>query len=397
MSQQALPEAIRPEHFRYFPYDGFTFCLGLQRGDQVWLSGHSGAVFDGRSGKMAVSGSMASQAAVMYEKIGVILAAAELGFGDVVHLTENVSAAGLETYADAEAARRQVLAGHEPAVSTVIVDRLVRRSALLEVQVTARRSGGTPACGGKQARWHRSVLAEADGVVHLPTLLPVDADGAVVAPGDFGGQYRYCLDRAGRLLAAAGLSLAHVVRTVDYCPPAARNDFAQAGPVRRELLSPLLPAAARILMSKLPVPGALVALDVTASRHQRAAVGAVWEHDEALPASAGVQAGGLLYMSGFSAVDTSTGTLVHPGDLTAQAEHLYSAMLGLTGQAGASAEHVIETIEYVTPAGLPGYRAVAGVRERLLRPPWPASVGAVCAGLVPPGALLAVVPTAVTA
>ena len=32
-------QAIRPEEFPWFPYDGFTFCLGLSEGDAAWTSG----------------------------------------------------------------------------------------------------------------------------------------------------------------------------------------------------------------------------------------------------------------------------------------------------------------------------------------------------------------------
>jgi enamine deaminase RidA (YjgF/YER057c/UK114 family) len=395
MSHATMPAAIRPDHFPYFPYEGFTFCLGLQRGDDAWLSGHSGATWDQSLGKMAVGGSMAEQAATMYDKIGTILAAAGLGFCDVVQLTENVSAAGLDSYPEAEEIRRTVLGGREPALSTVIVDRLVRRAALIEVQVTARRGGGTAVSQSEQTRWRRSVLTEADGLVHLPTLLPVGPDGELIAPGDFGAQYRCCLERADGLLGAVGLSLANVVRTVSYAPMTTRDAYLQAIEARRELLGPVYPADARILMSRLPVPGALLALDVTASRHPHEVVAAGPGHDETVLASRGVEAGGLLFMSGVTATDAQTGKPVHPGDLAAQAAHIYSAILDLVRLTGGSAEQLIETIEYVTPEGVPDYRAVAGVRERLLRPPWPASVGAVCAGLVPQESLLAVIPTAV--
>jgi enamine deaminase RidA (YjgF/YER057c/UK114 family) len=157
--------AIRPVRFPYFPYEGFTFSLGRHDGEHAWLSGHSGATWDDGRQKMTVGGGMADQAATMYEKIGVILDAAGAGFNDVVHITENVTTDGLDSYPEAEDARRNVFGAHEPALTTVIVDRLVRRNALIEVQVTAHRGGGATVTAGPSGRWHRTTLTEAGGLV----------------------------------------------------------------------------------------------------------------------------------------------------------------------------------------------------------------------------------------
>ena len=46
-----------------------------------------------------------------------------------------------------------------------------------------------------------------DGAVYLPTLLPIDAKGEIVAEGDIVGQYFACLERGAELLELAGLSL----------------------------------------------------------------------------------------------------------------------------------------------------------------------------------------------
>lgn len=385
--------AIIPDHFPYFPYRGFTFSLGRYDGEHAWLSGHSGAVWNDDVQKMVTGGSMAQQSATMYEKIGTILTAADLTFGDVVHISENVTASGLDSYAEAEEVRQRVFGANEPALTSVIVDRLVRRAALIEVQVTASRGGGETITAGPTSRWHRTALTAAGGVVHLPTLLPISADGEIVAPGDFGTQYRYCLERAGSMLARAGLSLASVVRTVDYSTPATRAAYRSTHRIRHELLGPVYPAAAGILIARLHLPGALVALDVTASREEIELVNPGWERYSTLSYSPGVRAGQLLFMSGFGALDLATQQALYRTDLAAQAEHTYGTILELVTFAGGTTEDLLETIEFVTPAGLPDYRVVAAVRERLLRPPWPASVGAVCGGLLRPELMLEVIPT----
>lgn len=391
-------EAIRPEKFTYFPYQDFTFSLGRSDGISAWVSGHSGAVWDPALSKMAISGGMGEQSEVMYEKIAVILDGAGMTMADVVHVTENVTIAGLSSYGEAEAVRRTVFAGTEPALSTVVVDRLVRRAALIEVQVTARRGGSTPvlagpAVSGPAVSGHRA--ADDGSVVYLPTILPLDAGGAIVAQGDFRGQYRYCLEQAGQLLDGAGLSLADVVQTVDYSTPATRHRYQASHRVRRELLGPVYPTAAGILVSQLHQPGVLVALDVIASREPLEVVNLGWSRYETLSYSPAVKAGHSLYMSGFAALSLDTQEALFPGDLAGQARYTYSTILELLASAGAGPRDLISTLEFVTPAGVPDYRAVAAVRHELLTSPYPASVGAVCAGLLRPEFLLEVIPFAI--
>lgn len=387
--------AITPAHFPYFPYEGFTFSLGRYDGEYAWLSGHSGAVFSEAAGKMAITGGMGDQATMMYEKIGAILAAADLGFGDVTHVVENVTMGGLDTYTEAEQVRLDLMGGHEPALTTVIVDRLVRRAALIEVQVTAERGGGALITVGSSTRFRSGVANDSGGTVELPTILPIDDNGEIVADGDFRGQYEYCLERAGTMLEAAGLTLANVVRTLDYSTAATREVYSSAHRPRMQLLGPVYPGSAGLLMSRLHRPAALVALDVTAARGEAVLVNPGWTRYDSLSYSPGVQVGDKLFMSGFAAVDMPTDASLYPGDLGAQAEHIYTMINELVAHAGGTAAEIVDTLEYVAPAAVPDYRIVADVRQRLLAPPWPASVGAVCGSLLRPELLLEVIPFAV--
>jgi enamine deaminase RidA (YjgF/YER057c/UK114 family) len=345
---------------------------------------------------------MAEQARTAYEKVLTILAAAGFGPGDVTRITENVAIAGLDDYAAAEAVRQELFGAHLPVLRTVVVDRLIRRTALLEVELHAVAGGGTELRAASEPRpagaWRASPVREGhDGAVYLPTMVPVDADGEVVHPGDLVGQYAYCLDRAGELLAAVGLSLDAAVTTYDYTTPATRDVYRRTRRVRRERLggAGVYPGAGGILMSRLHHPDALVALDVTASRHPLEPVNPGWSRYDTLTYAPGVKAGRTLYMSGFAALDMRTQEALHPGDVGAQAEATYGAVLELLAHAGLGPQDLVETTEYCVASALPGYRAVAGVRERLLSPPWPASTGAICAGLLRPELLIEVFPTAV--
>ncbi|MBW9216128.1 hypothetical protein KV102_14910 [Mumia sp. zg.B53] len=393
--------AIRPPSFPWFPYEGFTFCLGLAEGETAWTSGHTAASHDPAIGKMTVDGSMEQQARTAYEKVLTILAGAGLGPGDVTRITENVTLAGLPEYEAAAAVRRELFGEHQPTLRTVVVDRLVRRAALLEVELHAVAGGGKELRAASEARdagtWAASPVREGhDGAVYLPTMIPVDASGEVVAPGDFVGQYRYCLEQADVLLRQAGLSLDDAVTTYDYSTPETRSVYRKTHRVRKELLggAGVYPGAGGILMSRLHHPDQLVAIDVTASRHPLELVNPGWSRYDTLTYAPGVRAGRTLYMSGFAALDMETQEALHPDDIGAQAEATYGAILHLLKHESLDATHLLETTEYCVESALPDYRAVAAVRERLLSPPWPASTGAICAGLLRPEFLLEVFPTA---
>ena len=109
-------------------------------------------------------------------------------------------------------------------------------------------------------------------------MLPVDADGEVVAEGDIVGQYSCCLDAAGELLEAPGCRSTTRSRptTTPPPPPATLPRDASASAKDRLGGAGVYPGAGGILMSRLHRPGVLVAIDVTASRHPLAAVNPGW-------------------------------------------------------------------------------------------------------------------------
>jgi enamine deaminase RidA (YjgF/YER057c/UK114 family) len=297
--------------------------------------------------------------------------------------------------------RREVFGAHEPTVTTVVVERLVRSAALLEVEMHAVRGGGAELLAASERReagtWAPSPVREGyDGTVHLPTMVPVDESGDIVSPGDFVGQYAYCLDRADVLLRGAGLSLDDAVTTYDYSTPASRDVYRKSHRVRKERLggAGVYPGAGGILMSRLHHPEALVAIDVTASRHPLELVNPGWSRYDTLTYAPGVRAGRTLFMSGFAALDMETQKALHPDDIGAQAEATYGAVLHLLEYAGLGPADLLSTVEFCVEPALRDYRAVAPVRERLLSPPWPASTGAVCKALLRPEFLLEVFPTA---
>ncbi|WP_256839406.1 RidA family protein [Ornithinimicrobium faecis] len=389
---------IRPAEFPWFRYDGYTFSLGLTDGENAWLSGHSASEHDPDSGRMVVRGGMADQTRTAYAKIAAILEAADLSWQDVTKVTENVTITGIEAYAEAEQVRRDTLGAHSPVVSTTIVDSLLRPAALIEIEVHATRGGGTALQASSGAGWDRRGVREGhDGEVLLPTILPVDERGEVVHQGDFVGQYAYCLDKADRLLNGVGLSLDAAVSTYDFSTPETREVYRKSHRVRKDRLggAGVFPGAGGILMSRLHTPEVLVAMEITANRLPLTGVNPGWSRYDTLTYTPGVRAGRTLYMSGFASLDMESQEVLHPGDVVAQAETTYGAIMEVLEAAGGGPENLTGSIEFVSREGLADYRGVAKVRERLLKAPYPASTGAICGGLLRPEFLLEVFPSAV--
>lgn len=385
-----MSEAIKPANFPWFDYTRYSFSLGLRAGNGVYLSGHTASEYDAASGRVVVKGGMAEQTRTAYEKVGAILEAAGLSFTDVVRVVEYLRPEGIERYGEAAQVRDEVFGSQKPAVNTVPVRSLLRPEAFIEIEVTAGEAGPATAFGAALP-----VARESAGVVYLPSVLPVDADGAIVGTGDIVTQTQAIFERARGMLEALGLGFDHVVKTVDYITPAVLSDYRGTGRVRREHLGPVYPSAVGILMPRLMHPDALIQYDFIASRDVPEAVNPDWSRYEKLTYSPGVRAGRLLFLSGQGALDPESNEVQFDGDVVAQAGYTYGNILKVVEAAGGGPQHVVKTIEYVTPAALANYRGVAAVRSRLLSEPLPASTGLVCEALLRPEMLIEVDPFAV--
>ena len=150
-------------------------------------------------------------------------------------------------------------------------------------------------------------------------------------------------------------------------------------------------------MPRLIHPDALIQYDFIATRDEPVAVNPGWDRYRKLTYSPGVRAGNLLFLSGQGALDPATERIVHEGDVAAQAEYTLQNIVKVVEAAGGRAGNLVKTVEYVTPAALPRYREVAGVRSRLLVEPRPASTGVVCEALLRPEMLIEIDALAVLA
>jgi enamine deaminase RidA (YjgF/YER057c/UK114 family) len=373
-------QALKPSRFPWFDYSRYSFSLGLKLGERTYLSGHSASEHDPAKGAIVVNGPMEQQARTAWAKIAAILDGGGQTLADVVRVVEYVTPSGVDDYTSALKVRTEVLGANRPAVSTVVVNSLLRPQALIEIEVTAGHADAPPQtpshCGWPAAR-------AAGDVVYLSSMLPLDNAGAIVG-GDVAAQTRAIFASATQILAAFGLTLADVVKTVDYLTPGALPRYKETAQVRRDHFAPVFPAATGIIMQRVAHPAALIQVDFIASRRAHAAINPGWRTYEKLTYSPGVRAGDTLFLAGHAALDPDSGRVMHPGDIVAQAAYIYEKILQVIAAAGGGPEHLVKTIEYVTPAGLPRYREIGALRTRVLRQPLPAATGVVCEALLRP-------------
>lgn len=324
--------------------------------------------------------SLGQRAAQRYAELTARLHDDGRTLADVARVREYVHADLMAEYGEIVQARAEALGAAHPAVTTTVVQHLwsaTERQPAVQVDADLTGTPGAP-----------------DGTVYLPSVLPIDDGGAVVAPGDFRAQYSWCLERAGALLDGLGLSLAHLVQTIDFSTGATRDVYARCARPRRELLGPVYPGAAGILVDALPHPDALVGFELVASRHLPVAVNPGWARYETLTYNPAVRAGNALFGSGFAALDPVSQQALHAGDAGAQTAYTYGSITAVLAAAGAGPEHLVRLAEYVCPPGVPAVAAIDAARTECLPGASAPVIRVGCATLLRPEFLLEVVPTA---
>ena len=182
-------------------------------------------------------GDTARQAKAVYGQVGALLAAAGASPSDVVRTIDYVTPDALSSYQGAASVRQALFGDSSPAVTAVVVERLLDPDALLHVTAIAvmgdasRRiySPGWP----RDGRLLGSPGAGKEKLVCLEGMTGADPETGTVAEGDVAAQTQVAYEKAAAVLSAAGLSMGHVVKAVDYIVPAALESYRATVDVRR--------------------------------------------------------------------------------------------------------------------------------------------------------------------
>lgn len=191
--------------------------------------------------------------------------------------------------------------------------------------------------------------------------------------GDLVAQARVVFEKMRLTLAAGGLGLADVARTVQYVTPAAIADYPRLAALERELFGEAPPATSTMVVRSLLRPEALIEIEAVATRSGHAAVVGAGGHAR--------RAGDVLYLSALTAPE--------PGaSAGAQARRIYGRAAEILRAAGLGWANVMRTTEILTPAALGRLPEVDGVRASHVDDRRVATSRIVMPRLVEPDALL---------
>jgi enamine deaminase RidA (YjgF/YER057c/UK114 family) len=390
---------VDPAKFPWLDVSRYTFSMAVESQGVVYISGQTAGAYDSGEGKVVCKGGLVEQTRLIYEKLGVILEAAGLGFQNVVKTVDYLDPVALPHYRQTAAVRREYLQG--PVASTgVCVQRLLRRDALIEISAVAvtgdKRLVGSE---GHDRNLTFAPAVESGDIVWLSGLVGHEVvAGQDYYPQDTRAQSMLAYRTVESVLEAAGVGSGDIVDCLQYVDPQAFLSYPDSAGVRREFFRDVLPAVSEVVVNRLLRPEGHMELEAVAVKgdERQQIVLPEWQAQydlgNAVPAT---KKGRLLHVSGQISVDHGTGEHVGGFDVAAQAEQAYRNVSQILAAAGYSLDDVVNTTEWVAPNGLMGYRDVQEVRRRLFGRDFPSATGVMAHRFARPESLFQVTAVAV--
>ena len=118
--------------------------------------------------------------------------------------------------------------------------------------------------GLAETPYEYAAIASDARLVFTAGACPLDADGNVVAPGDFEGQAARALDNLFATLAAAGSGPEQVLKTTVYVATSDRSELVRVWDVVAARLGDARPPSTLLGVSLLGYPGQLVEIEAVA-------------------------------------------------------------------------------------------------------------------------------------
>jgi enamine deaminase RidA (YjgF/YER057c/UK114 family) len=377
-------EIIRPAVFPFYDYTKYTFSLAVKKGNFLFLSGQTASRYEVSDDKVMCKGDIAEQAAVSYAKFKTILESAGSNFNDLVKTVDYIAPIGRADYGSTDVVRRTCFSGKRPAATGVVINRLVRPDALLEVDAIAvlggeKREVKIPQGSLYKDLTFRPAVGKGD-VLFLSGQASVDRkNGRVKDKGDVAAQTRQVYQSLALLLEAAGCSFGDVVKTTEYVVPAGLGDYLAAADARREICNATFPASTRVVVSALLEQDLLIEVDAVAVlAGERSEINPPEWHGYNGPSfPQAVKKGNLLFVSAQPGLDQTSGEVKGEGDVVAQMRQAYQNVGSLLEAAGSGFADVMKTTDYIIPAALKNYRKTADVRREFFGEEFPASTAVV--------------------
>lgn len=273
------------------------------------------------------------------------------------------------------------------------------------------------------------------------------ASGRMVVEGNLVAQARVALEKTRLVLEAGGFGLHDIVGMTQYLPPAALAEVPALLAFYDEVFEGSPPALSTIVVKSLLRGAALIEIESVAGhgtcgdleylpaaggidlgaartrardllaergldgsrviRSTELLAPVAFAGDEGRPSAPGsglqigmprvvqADAGVQIQLVASRAARSRIRVIAAEGDprvggVDAQCREIYARISRQLESAGCSLDDVVKTTEFVTPAGMAGYRLTADVRRQVFSAPYPAATGVICERLVNPEAQLAV-------
>ena len=372
---------VDPAKFPWLDLNRYTFCMGAENSGILYLSGQTASEYDPASGRVVCKGDLLDQTKVIYEKLAVVLDAAGMTFDNVVQTVDYIDATALPLYRQTGAIRKQYLGDSHLGATGIIVERLLRPDAFIEVSMVAMRGEKKPINPGWDRYGELTYVpgVVVDDMVWTSGFLGSEVvDGQTIYPQDTARQLELTYGIIRQVLDAAGVGPEDVVKTLDYIAPRCLIQYPDTGDVRRGFFGGRLPASTSIPVNRLLRPDGHVEVEVVAVKggpREEIQVPEWGQHYGGFANSPGVKKGRLLQISGQSSVDHATGNTVGGFDIVAQCEQAYSNIARIMDEGGYSMDSIVNTIEWVAPNGMMDYRKVGEVRRKYFDGRFPSATG----------------------
>lgn len=276
---------------------------------------------------------------------------------------------------------------------------VVEIDAVAAVGETLRRAAPSPA-------WLPAPLSpavQAGETIHVGSIEPRDARGAVIAPDDLAAQTDAVFDALEKHLGALNADLADVVKLSCYFT-GGRDAWNTLAAIRAKRFAVPGPVVTDVPLPRLSPTGARIRIEATAMRGRdgkrlpRKALrpGGHWQWPVEQPFVHALQCGDKVFVGGQVPLD-ARGAVAHPKDVERQTHRVMGDIKSLLGEFGRGFGQVVKTnIFYVggpTPHDL---HANLNIRSTYYAKPGPASTGVPVPALAFPGAMLSVEALAMT-
>lgn len=329
-------------------YDTQPGSSAFRVGDLVFVSGQLSV---DRDGAIRDRGDVTAQARNCLESLRDVLSEAGGSLDDILEIQSFHT--DLRRIDPVFEVAREFFASDYPAWTAVGSTGLPNPEALVSIRAIAHVGDGTKETFTPETlKWYRdlpvSAACKKGNLVFVGGIIPTDADGNVINPGDHEGQARFCWNRVTEIAEWAGGSAADVIEITTFHQDARGQQGmvdAWYGDYGQHLTPDEKVAITAIAVPGLYKFGALTSwrtiIDLTPGKRISATPDSLWWRIVNISGATMKEGGTFVGLAGEVASD-GDGNITTPGDTAAQARYAFARLIESVEMLGGSAESIVE-------------------------------------------------------